>query len=492
MKLSALVAAALCFLVVNASAGSSKRKRDTVSAKSISVGPSNEAVVLGQTPNGVRLTCRVPPGSTARVQWIEFGTTPSGNLISDGNILLPGHPNSLRYVLDVGESGSGQYDLIINPVVLADGTYYVCRDFDSVPPEQRQLGAQLVVIEDTPNCTTTMTNPVVLEGDYHTYECIMNFRASAGVEPLITWSGPEPFVTASAVTNASVWSGLSSTIQRHMDAMTYSAKVNFTSTGFISPDSASNIPSYTYTYRSPQILVNWAPKNMYITPDQETYNVGTVLTCFADAFPQATIYWQNLDTNEVSSSPSIVLTAAMVGENRMRCHAENFINGAQYFNDLFTVITVNPIPTTQTPGLTTTTTSPPAEAYCSDLTGQWKSENPKGTLCLWVDLPSNGVVTGLLRNDTATYWLDVYGRVQVNTFDQGGFATISPGTIGVGSYVLECKACVGVEKMTVSRILRSDTSATECGGIGDTLQLPDYTFYRVASTAPCNASPPLP
>jgi len=485
---SAIVAVAFCLLVAYASGGAIK-KRSIPSTHSIETGPSNQAVVLGQN-NGVTLQCRVPASSvgTTRVQWYEYGTVSTGNLISDGIVLLPGHPNSLRYSLNL--TPSGYFDLYISPVVYEDGTYYKCQDFNASPPDQTELGAQLVIIEAVPNCTTTIQSPVVIEGDYHTMQCIMYFRASLGVEPLMTWTGPPPFLQVYTVTNESVFSGISFTVNRNMDALSYTSLTNFTSKGFQSPNSANNIPAWSYLWRSSQLLVNWGPKNMYITPDSASYDIGTVITCFADAFPIPTIYWQDLNTAVIYNSQSLVITAALVGSNRFRCHAENYINGILYFNDLFSTFDVNPIPTTPSPGPSTTTVTPPAEDYCKDLTGRWQASNPTAALCLWIDFASNGVVSGLLRNDTETYWLDLYGRIQVNTFDQGGFTTVAPGSIGVTAYVLECKACYGVEIMTVSQIQRSEASAEACGAAGVTNALPDFTFYRVANTSPCNSQPP--
>jgi hypothetical protein len=487
---SATVAVALCLLVAYASGGALKKRSVPVSPHYIETGPLNQAVVLGQT-SGVTLQCRVPADidATTRVQWYEYGTVANGNQISDTNILLPGHPNALRYSLTL--TPTGFYDLFINPVIYSDGTYYKCQDFNAAPPDQTELGAQLVIIEAEPNCTTTISSPIVIEGDYHTMQCVMYFRASQGVEPLITWTGPPPFLQAYTVTNESVWSGISFTVNRNQDALSYTSRTNFTSKGFDSPNSATNIPNWSYLWRSTQLLVHWGPKNLYLSPDYESYEVGTVVTCFADAFPAATIYWQNLETAEIFNSQSFVITEAFVGQTRMRCHAENYISGILYFNDLFATLTVNPIPTTPSPGPSTTTTTPPAEAYCSDLTGRWQANNPKATLCLWVDFTSNGVVSGLLQNDTETYWLDIYGRIQVNTFDQGGFTTVAPGSIGVTAYVLECKACFGVEIMTVSQIQRSEASAEACGEAGVTYALPDFTFYRVANAAPCNSPPPV-
>lgn len=486
---SATVAVALCLIVAFASGGAIKKRSVPVSPRFIETGPLNQAVLLGDTTS-VTLQCRVPAeidGST-RVQWYEYGTVPTGNLISDRNVILPGHPNFLRYSLTL--SPTGYYDLVISPVIYGDGTYYKCQDFQASPPEQTELGAQLVVIEAEPNCTTTISGPIVIEGDYHTMQCVMYFRASLGVEPLITWTGPPPYLQAYTVTNESVWSGISFTVNRDQDALSFTSRTNFTQKGFNSPNSADNIPAWSYTWRSPQLLVNWKPKNMYISPDFESYEVGTVLTCFADAFPAAVIYWQNLDTAQIYNSVSFVITESFVGSTRMRCHAENTILGIVYFNDLFVTLQVNPVPTTPSPGPSTTTTTPPAEAYCKDLTGRWEATNPRAALCIWIDFGQNGVVTGLLRNNTEPYWLDIYGRVQVNTYDQGGFTTIAPGTIGVNAYVLECKACFGQEIMTVSQIQRSEASAEACGEPGVTYSLPDFTFYRVATTSPCNSQPP--
>jgi hypothetical protein len=118
------------------------------------------------------------------------------------------------------------------------------------------LPSIVLYTEAVPNCTTTMTSPIVIEGEYHTMECVMYFRASQGVEPLMTWSGPEPFLKGYSVTNVSVWSGISFTVQRNMDALSYSCLTNFTETGFVAPNSASNIPTWSNTWRSSQLLVH--------------------------------------------------------------------------------------------------------------------------------------------------------------------------------------------------------------------------------------------
>lgn len=117
------------------------------------------------------------------------------------------------------------------------------------------MNAPMLVAEAAPNCTTTMTTSTVIEGDYHTMECIIYFRASPGVAPMMTWTGPEPFLKTQSVTNTSVWSGMNFVVSRSMDSESFQCLTNFTSEGFNSPNSADNIPTYSSLYRSMQILV---------------------------------------------------------------------------------------------------------------------------------------------------------------------------------------------------------------------------------------------
>lgn len=476
-----------CLLVAHVSGGvTTRNRREEAKQFSIATGPSNQAVIAGES-TVVTLVCRVSPESieTARIQWFEYSTVPTGNQISDTNLLLPGHPHFLRYSLNT--TSPGQYDLHISSVSVEDGAYYSCDDFNASPPYQTELGAQLVVIEDEPRCATSLPDGIVLEGSNYVAECVMHFRSGYGVEPLITFSGPEPFLRLNAVSNKTVYAGASFTVSRDMQSMVYSSLFNFTRKGFESPNSATNIPDWTYTWQTPKIDVRWGPKNLYISPDLSEYEVGSVVTCFADALPQALIYWQNIDTSEIWFSESIVIRADLVGSNNMRCHAQNIINDVVYFNDFFTVFNVKPVATTPIHGSTTVMTTPAPESYCNDLSGRWQSYNPRATLCMWIDNSANGVVSGLFRNETDTYWHDIYGRAQVNTFDQGGFTTVGPGKLGVTSFVLECKACYGVETMTVSPLLRSSSSANanECGNAGVKNILPDYKFYRVDNAPPC-------
>ena len=80
---------------------------------------------------------------------------------------------------------------------------------------------------------------------------------------------------------------------------------------------------------------------MYVSPQQDVYEVGTVVTCVVDANPPATVYWQSMDTLETWNSDTFTIPDYLVGTNRMRCHAENNINGVLYYNDLLVIIEVS-------------------------------------------------------------------------------------------------------------------------------------------------------
>jgi hypothetical protein len=491
MKLILFTSSLACLLIVSASAAGVERRRQTARSSTkagLVSGPQNVAMIAGPS---LTLPCTVHVTETERVQWYEYGTNPQGELISDGNTVLPGHPNSLRYAI-LADPGQGSYPLYVYPTLVADGTYYQCVDVNAVQPETPSYGAQVVMIERAPNCTTTIPpNGIVIEGDYHTAECYMGFSSSPGIQPLMSWTGSGEFQSAISRTNTSMWSGISFTIDRAIDTKTFTCKTNFTEQGFVFPsDSATNIPTYNYQYRTPQAFVHWPPKNMYSSPVYYQYEVGQTITCFADAFPMATYVWQNMRTLEWWLSNSFTIREDMVGNQTMRCHAQNTINSVDYNADYFVELYVKPIPTTPTPGVSTTTTAVPAESDCLDLTGRWEATNPKATMCIWLDFSRNGVLTGLLKNGSDTYYADIYGRAQVNTFSQGGFSAIWPGTLGVSGHVFECRRCYGVELMTVSQTKRSDTSAASCGGVGVTNFLPDLSFRRVTNSPPCTAPPP--
>jgi hypothetical protein len=101
----------------------------------------NDAVLLG---NDVVITCESTVTGSERIQFLEYQTNPSGAIISDGNALLPGHPNYFRHSLQADVDG-GIYALAIKTTVLADGGKYACRDVNALPSPMIWY-ADLVVI----------------------------------------------------------------------------------------------------------------------------------------------------------------------------------------------------------------------------------------------------------------------------------------------------------------------------------------------------------
>jgi len=87
----------------------------------------------------VILRCTATPGD--RVLWIEYVTNPNGITISDGDLLIPDHPNFDRYQLDA-DVEAGTYDLTITETVFEDGGLYECLDENT----GTKLRAQLIII----------------------------------------------------------------------------------------------------------------------------------------------------------------------------------------------------------------------------------------------------------------------------------------------------------------------------------------------------------
>jgi hypothetical protein len=110
--------------------------------------------------------------------------------------------------------------------------------------------------EAAPNCTRSYpADGFVIEGQYHTAECIVYYRAGPGISPIMTWTGPEPFQQASLITNTSVWAGIQFYAQRSMAAQNWICKTNFTTAGFSAPDSAVNAPTLQFLNPTNQVFV---------------------------------------------------------------------------------------------------------------------------------------------------------------------------------------------------------------------------------------------
>jgi len=190
-------------------------------------------------------------------------------------------------------------------------------------------------------------------------------------------------------------------------------------------------------------------------------------------------------TNELHSGISVTVDNSWRGFNTtMRCEAQNTIEGTIYPNNYFHPVNVLPLttPTTTTP--TTTTTPPPAVAPCTDLSGPWVSDSPtRASLCVRLDLNNNAALTGLLKNGTDTYWVDIIGRSQLGKFDQVGFNGVWPINIGVSSFVGECHRCVGEEHMLVNVV--SKNKGAPCGNQGDIRYTTQYHFRRAEGVLTC-------
>jgi hypothetical protein len=440
--------------------------------------PQNDAVPLG---SNIVLRCRVS-STTTRVQWFEYATNPSGAQISDGDLILSGHPNSDRYSLN--RSPPDVYDLQIAATVAGDGGSYKCVEMGETTASAY---AQLVMIDGEPICTTNIPESgfytgYVREDQYYTVDCLVNYRGN--VAPIMTWTGPENYTVGSSVTNNSSWSGISIDMKRSMEAQHFQVVANFTEESFNQPGYASNAPKWNFAYSTPDLYVQWSPKNMYISPDKESYEIGEVIDCYADANPAAAYFWQNLDTNERFDGYQLVLNESMVGSQPMRCSAANNITGLTYTNDIFFTLIVNPRTTTPPPTTPSSTTPVPAQAECDDLSGRWMATSPHAvTLCLQVDNSNYGRVVGIMRNASDPYFIEVRGRVLVRKYNQIGFTGIWPTDIGTLTFTGICKKCYGVEKLQLDGIGRKVSDNPSCENPGPYYYTENHLLERVGP--PC-------
>lgn len=447
------------------------------SGQGIISGPENDAVYATVATT---FRCAATPGD--RVLWVEYVTNPNGIIISDGENLIPDHPNFARYQLDA-DVDTGTYDLTITNTILEDGGLYECQDENT----GTKRGAQLVIIAQAPNCTTSWppTNFVV-EGIRYTVECNIYYRASANIWPSTFWTGAGNFNQLAANQSDTVLTGMNFDAQKVQDAGSFRLATFFTDSGFGGVDNAGNVPVFQHIYNTPVIFVRWAPQNVSYTPVKESYEIGDTLICNADSNPLATFVWTDLLTNTDYVSQTFTITNAMVGPAAFRCQVTNLVGTANVFINT----TVNPITTPTTPTTTPTTTPVPAVANCDDITGRWefvRAADSKAVLCLYVDRTQNGYINGLFWNDTKTetYYMDIVGRTRNNIFDETGIVGIWPLNIGVTAFAIECQKCVGEETLLLNAVSRTSRDDEFCGDGGNILTGVQYALKRVPYAYPC-------
>jgi len=444
--------------------------------------PTNVAIEEGNT---ITFTCAAAGGGSGQhsVQWTEYASRPDGGSPISDNENIGSHPEAERYT--ILHRDPLEYSLQIRDIRISDGGFYECMEAQASVVEKRTHVASLTVVARLPNCTSTIRDSgTVIDLSHNTNDCILTYKG--GIIPNMTWTGVGSFNQAQVATSTEVWCGMAFNVSRDMDTRAHQALIHFTNYFHPVPvNIADNVPVYTNVYQSRQMFVYWGPTNMAITPVKAEYDPGDVLTATADAFPPALYAWQNMRTNELYTGSTITVPENWRGFNTtMRCEAQNTIEGTIYPNNQFQAIYVAPIttPTTTTP--TTTTTPPPAVAPCTDLSGPWLSEYPtRASLCVLLNLTSNAMLTGMLKNGTDTYWVDIVGRSQLEKFDQVGFNGIWPLNIGVSSFVGECHRCFGEEQLLVNVV--SKNKGSPCGYEGNIQYTTQYTFKRATGTLSC-------
>jgi len=454
---------------------------------SLDVWPQNDAVLAGST---ITITCSTSSLSTARIMWTEFATSGGGSLCSDNKAIVPSHPNAARYSI-TGQAH--EFHLQIINVTMADGGLYLCQDINAGPPNVYQRYAQIVVLESHPVCDTYLpANGVVIRDVSYAGECQINYRGN--LNPIMVWTGVGEFVTNGSYPQGTVWSYVRFTATRDMEGGVFQCRTYFLSVPN-TPNYATNVPDYDNYNTGPGLVVSWGPENMAITPLQDSYVTGDVLTCTADAKPIPTYRWYNLRTLEDAIlSQTFTVTQDLEGYMQtMRCNAVSIIEGSLFSADVFHDVNVPAVTTPTTPSTTPVPTSPPADGPCDDLTGRWASSNPDATICFEVDYKGNMLT--LLRNGTDQYFVPGTGKTVFGDYRHVGFSGLWPTGLGAAGFSGECHKCYGTEVILMSGLFRNKAVAPGCGQTDGTKLTRLYVLTR--SGPPCrgmelevvNASP---
>lgn len=118
------------------------------------------------------------------------------------------------------------------------------------------IDSLLLFLAAPANCTQTLPpDGVVVEGIQYTIECNVYYRASAGVLPTLTWTGPGFFNQISVNQTDTVVSGVGFAVQRVMDTKFFVLTTYFKQNGFGGIDTAENVPTFQSLYYSTTIFV---------------------------------------------------------------------------------------------------------------------------------------------------------------------------------------------------------------------------------------------
>jgi hypothetical protein len=419
--------------------------------------PENNVAFIDDT---ITLNCRAA-SLGARVMWAEYVTNQQGSVISDNRGILPSHPNAARYAI----TGAGlDFNLQISNLTLFDGGKYLCQDIQGSPPATVQGSAEIIVLQSDPICTDfpTVTGALV-EGRLYQQECEIYYRGN--FVPQMIWSGPGVFDVDRAVTETSVWSMVSFTADRSIAGGEFQCNTSFVVPPDSPPEGATNNPDYFHLSPSSPVVVQWGPANVTVTPIKPFYVAGDTLTCTADSNPASNFRWQNMRTLDIEpANPVFTVTPELEGFDQvLRCRASIVIEGSLYAQDIFVNVSVPEITTPVTGVSTTPTTPPPADAPCTDLTGQWGSTNPNAQLCIEMD--SKGNLLTLIRNGSDTFFVPGNGKTMVNDFKHIGFSGLWPASEsgGAAGFAGECHRCSGNEVILLSGLARNKNQSPDCG-----------------------------
>jgi hypothetical protein len=241
-------------------------------------------------------------------------------------------------------------------------------------------------------------------------------------------------------------------------------------------------------YSTGLVFIQYSPRDLRYEPVKASYEIGNVITCYADAIPLPSYSWTKLPSGQPINSQDVTLLPSDVGDIVLRCQAINTVGSL----DLLVNITVNPITTPTTPTTTTPAPTVPAFAECDDLTGRWEYTHDDGymsVLCLNVDQNRNGLLGGLLWNDTnESYFSELIGRTRLGYYDEIGFSIIWATNDGVSSFAGECYKCYGEEKLILNALTRRTLGHQYCyDGSTGTMASPSWTLTRKPISFPCSA-----
>ncbi|KAI0226731.1 hypothetical protein LSAT2_022812 [Lamellibrachia satsuma] len=276
--------------------------------------PSNAVGIVGRD---VTLVC-----SGLELSWLEYITSPLASRQLVWRHLVW---NPVKYA--IVNSSAEAFHLKIMDLALNDAGTYGCR---YTRDARSEMLVEVVIFETDPICSSNTTSNVGAERDYIDLICWVKYKGKWA--PTMRWQNEADEIPSKDESQGNMvkFSAVVQLMPSH-NGKSFTCRTFFDQPekGTLGINTAENFPvndgAYPEVCTTPTFTVYYGPSSIVVSPQGNTYTVGTKLSASADSNPPANSYkWMDTKINDVLHTTSVLeLTDSMVGEQFVQVEACN-------------------------------------------------------------------------------------------------------------------------------------------------------------------------